>query len=133
MEQLCWKCSKATNGNLCPWVKCFMYPDGVKLDGENNIVYCPLFKADERRKIRRQTIISNRFGISERTYYRHKIEYDALYDKYKYYKYLPKITDLCEIFHESKQKIIKNYEFYLKKYLTSNCNFKRSDYESKNY
>ena len=119
MEQLCWKCCKATNGNLCPWVRCFVYPDGVKLDGDNNIVFCPLFQPDQRRKTRRQNLISDMFGISERTYYRHKIEYDRLYDKYRFAKNLPKINDFCDIFHKNKQEIIKNYEFYLKEYIST--------------
>ena len=119
MEQLCWKCCKATNGKLCPWIDCFIYPKGTKLDGNNNIVYCPLFKPDERRDVRRRTKISNMFGISERTYYRHKIYYDSLYEKYKFIKNLPKINQLSVFFDENKQEIIKNYDFYLKKYLTA--------------
>lgn len=118
MEQLCWKCCKATNSKLCPWVCDFEYPKGTKLDGENNIVFCPLFQPDERRKVRRQVKISRLFGISQRTYYRYKSQYNALYEKYKFVINLPKVDDLCEFFDENKHEIIENYELFLKKYLT---------------
>ena len=119
MDQLCWNCSKATNENLCPWVREFIYPEGVELDSENYIVSCPLFHPDKYRTIRRKDrIISKRFGISERTYFRHKEQYNELYERYEHYINIPKVDKLCEFFGENKQKIMKNYEFYLKKFIS---------------
>lgn len=119
MEQLCWKCRKSTNSNLCPWVKYFAYPKGIELDCENNIVGCPLFEADTRREVRRVGTISRLFGISERTYYNYKYTYDLLYEKYKHCVSVPKVSTLCEYFNVDKSKVIQNYENFLKKYLTN--------------
>lgn len=119
MEQLCWKCRKATNGNLCPWVREFIYPDGVKLDRHNRINYCPIFESDIISTFNEKNELIKRLGISERSYYRYKYRWIIIYNKYKHYENLPTMNDLCTHFNTNRQKIRENYEEFLEKYLTS--------------
>lgn len=63
VEMLCWQCSKACNRNSCKWVKyCGLsegprkasreemllnMPEGVELDKNNYIIFCPEFEKDK--------------------------------------------------------------------------------------
>ena len=48
-KQLCWRCSKACNANMCPWVLTLKHtPNGCVIDKDGYIISCPLFKQEKQ-------------------------------------------------------------------------------------